>query len=215
LTSAICERAFPASVLGCDPAETFIDYARGVLQDDHASFVVAGTGGLPARAGGYGSVTSLLALNFFPDPQAAVSEMRSLTARRGRVSACVWDYAGRMEMLRFFWDTATALDPSAREQDEGKRFPLCHPDPLRDVFGAAGLSDVRCDPIEIPMAFPGFDDYWRPLLGGTGPAPSYVASLSPDRRTALARRLERTLPHGPDGAIALTARAFAVCGIAP
>jgi hypothetical protein len=32
-----------------------------------------------------------------------------------------------MEFLRHFWDAATALDPAARELDEGVRFPLCHP----------------------------------------------------------------------------------------
>jgi len=80
LTNAICSLACPASVLGCDPAEPFIEYARRHSQDVRASFVVAGAGGFPSRPDGYGSVTSLLALNFFPDPEAAVHEMRSLTA---------------------------------------------------------------------------------------------------------------------------------------
>src|SRR6187401_1687136 len=72
LADAICRHADPASVLGCDPAETFVEHARGHREDDRASFVVAGTGGLPRRADGYGSVSSLLALNFFPDAVAAV-----------------------------------------------------------------------------------------------------------------------------------------------
>jgi len=214
LTNAICSHANPASVLGCDPAEPFIEYARRHSQDVRASFVVAGAGGLPSRAGGYGSVTSLLALNFFPDAEAAVHEMRSLTSPRSAVSACVWDYGGRMEFLRYFWDTAAAVEPTARELDEGERFPLCRPDALADLFRAGGLGDIRCEPIEIPTAFASFDDYWRPLLGGTGPAPSYVASLDADRCTTLARKLEQALPRGPGGTIALTARAWAVRGTA-
>ena len=212
LTSAICRAADPASVLGCDPAQPFIEYAQKHFPDARASFVVAGAGGLPSRAGGFGSVTSLLALNFFPDAEAAVHEMASLTAAQGSVSACVWDYGGRMEFLRYFWDVVAAVDPTARELDEGERFPLCRPNALADLFRAGGLSDVRCEPIEIPTAFGSFDDYWRPLLGGTGPAPSYVASLDADRCTALARKLEQTLPRGPGGTIALTARAWAVRG---
>lgn len=214
LTNAICMHAHPASVLGCDPSASFIDYARSHSQDVRASFVVAGVGGLPGRADGYGSVSSLLALNFFPDPEAAVHEMRSLTAAQGVVSACVWDYAGRMEYLRYFWDAAVAVDSTARELDEGERFPLCRPDALTGLFGAGGLSEMRCEPIEIPMEFASFDDYWQPLLGGTGPAPSYVASLDVDRRTKLARKLEQALPRGPDGTIALTGRAWAVRGTA-
>ena len=214
LTSAICSHANPASVLACDPAESFIEYARNHSRDDRASFLVAGVGRLPERADGYGSVSSLFALNFFPEADAAVDEMRSLTAPRGAVSACVWDYAGGMEFLRHFWDAAAAVDSAARALDESVRFPLCHPVALADLFRGRGLSDVQCEPIEIQTVFASFDDYWRPLLGGTGPAPSYVASLDADRRTALALTLERVLPRASGGTIALTARAWAVRGTA-
>ena len=53
-----------------------------------------------------------------------------------------------------------------------------------------------------------------PFLGGTGPAPAYVATLEPRRREALAEHLERSLPREPDGAIPLVARAWAVRGVA-
>jgi SAM-dependent methyltransferase len=214
LTSAICENADPASVVGCDPVEPFIEYARQHSKDGRASFAVAGIGWLPNRVHGYGSVTSLFALNFFPDPKVAIEEMRSVTASGGTVSACVWDYAGRMEFLRRFWDVASAEDPKAKELDEGKRFPACQPEDLSELFRAGDLRDVRCDAIEIPTEFSSFDDYWRPFLGATGPAPSYVASLDADRRSALAGKLERALPRRPDGTIALIARAWAVRGTA-
>ena len=110
--------------------------------------------------------------------------------------------------------TVAAVDSTARTLDEGERFSLCRPAALADVFRAGGLCDIRCEPIEIGTEFASFDDYWQPLLGGTGPAPSYVASLDADRRTALARRLEQALPRGPGGTIALTARAWAVRGTA-
>ena len=212
LTSAIYSDAAPASVLGCDPAEPFIEYARGHSGDARASFVIAGVGALPSRADGYGSVTSLLALNFFPDAVAAVREMRARTATGGVVSACVWDYAGRMDLLRYFWDAAAAVDTSARALDEGERFPLCRPEVLADSFRVAGLSDVRCESIEVSTEFASFEDYWRSFLGGTGPAPSYVASLDTEHRTRLARKLEQALRRGADGSIALAARAWAVRG---
>ena len=212
LANAICSHGAPASVVGCDTAEPFIEFAREYSRDALVSFVVGGVGGLPRRREGFGSVTSLLALNFFPDPGSAVQEMRSLTAPQGTVSACVWDYGGGMEFLRHFWDAAAALDSTARELDEGTRFPLCHPKALTGLFHGSALSDIRCEPLEIPTAFVSFDDYWRPLLGGTGPAPSYVASLDAKRRELLAQRLDATLPRGRDGAIALTAQAWAVRG---
>lgn len=214
LTDAICESADPASVVGCDPAEPLIEYARQHSQDGRASFTVAGIGMLPNRAYGYGSVTSLFALNFFPDPEVAIDEMRSLAAGGGTVSACVWDYAGRMEFLRRFWDVASAEDPKAEELDEGNRFPLCNPEDLSELFRVGGLREIRCDAIEIRTEFSNFDDYWKPFLGGTGPAPSYVATLDAERRIALAGKLERALPRRPDGTIALVARAWVVRGTA-
>ena len=212
LSNTICTDGDPASVTGCDPAEPFVGFARERSRDPRLSFVVAGVGGLPSRPGGYGSVTSLLALNFFPDPEAAVREMRSLASPHGTVSACVWDYGDGMEYLRRVWDAAAAVDPRARELDEGKRFPLCRPEALTKLFRSSDLADVRCDTLEIPMTFAGFEDLWQPFLGGTGPAPSFVASLDADRRAMLARTLEASLPRGPDGTIALAARAWAVRG---
>ena len=212
LANAVCSHAEPASVVGCDPAEPFIGFARTHSNDTRLSFVTAGIGSLPCRPEGYGSVTSLLALNFFPDSEAGVQEMRSVAERHGTVSACVWDYAGRMEFLRRFWDAAVKLDSSAREQDEGRRFPLCQPNALTRLFRSANLTDIRCEAIEIPTTFAGFHDYWQPFLGGTGPAPSYVASLDSARRAILSQTLEATLPIGTDGSIALTARAWAIRG---
>jgi SAM-dependent methyltransferase len=212
LADAICSHADPASVVGCDPAASFVEFARERSRDARQSFVIAGIGNMPRRAGGYGSVTSLLALNFVPDAEDAVREMLAVAAPRSTVSACVWDYSDGMLLLRHFWNAAASLDSAASALDESNRFPLCRRDALTALFRHSGLSDVRCEPIEIRTAFASFDDYWHPFLGGTGPAPSYVASLDANRRSALARKLAETLRREPDGSIALTARAWAVRG---
>jgi hypothetical protein len=117
-----------------------------------------------------------------------------------------------MQFLRHFWDAAASQDSAASALDEGNRFPLCRREALTELFRDSGLGDVRCEPIAIRTAFASFDDYWRPFLGGTGPAPSYVASLGADRCAILARKLEETLRPGPNGTITLTARAWAVRG---
>jgi len=213
LSEAICSRAKPASVTACDPSEPFIRHARQQPVDPGVRFVVGGVGNLPGREGGFDSVSSALVLNFVPKPEAGLQEMRRTACRGGLVSACVWDYAGRMEFLRRFWDCASELDPSARNVDEGVRFPICGREALEKLFLSSGLGQVVCEPLEITTRFSNFADFWTPFLGGTGPAPSYVASLSADQRAALAMSLERALPVEPDGAVSLVARAWAVRGV--
>ena len=159
-------------------------------------------------------MTSAFALNFFPDAAGAVQEMRRIAAPGGIVSACVWDYASGMGFLRHFWDAAAALDPDARDLDEGRRFPVCRLEALESLFRGGGLRDVVAGSIEIATTFADFTDYWTPFLGGTGPAPSYVAGLTSSRRAALAERLERSLPRDSGGRIDLVARAWAVRGVA-
>ena len=215
LTSAICSLADPSSVVACDPSEPFVAYTRRLIPDPRVSVVVAGTGNLPENPGGFDWVVSGLVLNFLPDPRQSVGDMRARARSGGVVAGYVWDYAGGMEFLRLFWDEAAALDPAAQDLDEGVRFPMCRPDVLESIFRDSGSRDVKSDAVEIPTHFDSFSDFWQPFLGGTGPAPSYLASLSEERRSELRSRLERRLAPGPEGAIDLVARAWAVRSTAP
>jgi len=213
LAEAVCQLTSPASVTACDPAEPFISYAKHTNKDSRLSFVVAGVDNLPEPPNGYGSVSSLLALNFMPDPVRAIKQMSAVAAPKGTVSVCVWDYQQGMQFLRYFWDAATFLDESAEALDEGVRFPICRRDAMETLFQSCALTNVCCEAIEIPTVFADFADYWQPFLGQTGPAPSYVASLNDDARNKLAQALEATLKSESDGSIALTARAWAVRGV--
>jgi hypothetical protein len=85
--------------------------------------------------------------------------MKRVTRPSGVVAAYVWDYAGEMQMMRRFWDAAVALDANAIPLDEGRRFPVCHPEPLESLFRDAGLDDVSVRSIDAPTIFRDFDDY--------------------------------------------------------
>jgi SAM-dependent methyltransferase len=212
LTAAICECCAPASVLACDPSESFVVHARSQIADARVSFATAGAHELPAREGGFDWIVSSLVMNFVPEPERAVRAMRARLRPGGVVAACVWDYAEGMEFLRHFWDEVVAADPAAAAQDEGRRFPLCRPEALTGLFRAAGLGRVESGAMGIPTEFASFDDYWSPFLGGTGPAPAYVAALDPPRREALRARLAQRLGARAGGPIRLRARAWAVRG---
>lgn len=141
LSKTILSIASPESVMGLDPSQGYVAFARAHVRDPRANFEVGNATALPAQAGTYDAVVAGLVLNFVPQVEAAIAEMARVTRPGGIVAAYVWDYAEGMSLIRWFWDAAVALDPAVSARDEGRRFPLCRPEPLRRLFGGAGLED--------------------------------------------------------------------------
>jgi ubiquinone/menaquinone biosynthesis C-methylase UbiE len=213
LSQTILQFAKPAKIMGIDRSEGFIAFAKEHIPDSRVQFDVGDAQSLTAKTGSFDAAVSGLVLNFIPQPDRAVAEMTRVTRTGGLVAAYLWDYADRMQMIRHFFDAAVALDPNAVELDEGRRFPICQPDALSQLFESAGLHNVEVRPIEVATVFRDFDDYWSPFLGGQGPAPSYAMSLSDKRLAALRERIRAGLPFASDGSIPLVAGAWAVCGV--
>ena len=176
LCAAVIDRCSPASVVGVEPSEGFLKTATENLAGRVALHQGSATA-IPLDDASVDVIVSGLVLNFVPDSRAAVLEMRRVTGKDGTIAAYVWDYAGRMEAIRFFWDAAVELDADAAKLNEGIRFPLCRPEVLETVFVSGGLADVEVRAIDVPTPFANFDDYWKPFLGGQGPAPAYAMSL--------------------------------------
>ncbi|MFG2291885.1 class I SAM-dependent methyltransferase [Streptomyces sp. NPDC048603] len=214
LTAAIAARCRPRTVLGLDRSAGFVRAARAAVPAP-ARFAVADALSLPVRDEACDAAVSGLALNFLPAPGAAVAEAARVVKRGGPVAAYVWDYARGMEFLTAFWDAAVAADPPAAALHEGRRFHGCRPEPLLALWAGAGLTEVTVAPVEVPTVFAGFADLWEPFLAGQGPAPGYVATLAPAARDRLRDTFRAAVPTRPDGSIAFTARAWAVCGRRP
>lgn len=213
LTAAVVASAAPARVVGCDPSATFVDHARRSVDSPQASFEVAGIDRLPRRDPGFDYVVSGLVLNFLPSPEEALRVMAAVLRPGGRVAAYVWDYSGRMDFLRAFWDETVFLDPAAASLDEGQRFPICREGALGAAFVRAGLTRVRQGELTIRTDFSDFADFWKPFENGTGPAPSYASGLDQGMREWLKGRLRMRLAPSGDGPIALTARAWTASGV--
>lgn len=212
LSETILAQTSPAAVHGIDPSEGYLALARGQVRDPRVQFEVGDARQLSVATRAYDVVVSGLVLNFIPDLKAGIAEMVRVTKLGGTVAAYVWDYAGKMELMRYFWNAAVALKPEARERDEGRRFPVCQPEPVRALFEDVGLHEVEVRAIDVPTHFRDFDDYWSPFLGGQFPAPDYAMSLSEADRLALREHLRATLPVSDDGTIRLIARSWVVRG---
>lgn len=208
LCAAIVDRCSPSSVTGVEPSEGFLKSANENLAG-RATLHQGTATAIPLSDASVDVVVSGLVLNFVTDAHAALLEMARVTATGGTIATYVWDYAGKMELMRFFWDAAVELDPGAAKLDEGVRFPLCRPEALKTLFAGAGLAEVEVKPIDIPTPLKNFDDYWQPFLGGQGPAPAYAMSLDETARVRLRDRIRERLPTAANGSISLTARAWA------
>ena len=211
LSAAILDHCAPSSVVGVEPSDGFLELAIRNL-GGKARFLAGDAAALPLDGGACDVVVSGLVLNFVPALPAALAEMRRVAACDGTIAAYVWDYSDGMEIIRYFWDAAASLDSAAARLHEGTRFPVCEPSALKAAFEEAGLTEVGTTSLDVLAAFADFDDYWRPFLGGQGPAPAYAMSLPEEQRAALRDELKSALPPAAGGAISLRARAWAVRG---
>ncbi|MFN8469831.1 MAG: methyltransferase domain-containing protein [Caldilineaceae bacterium] len=210
VTETILSTASPATVTGVDSSGAYLGYARTLIQDPRAAFEHGDLQDLPFVDAAFDAALSGLVLNFVPDQPRAVRELARVVRPGGIVAVYLWDYAGEMQFMRYFWDAAAVLDPAA--PDEGSRFPICRPEPLKTLFAEAGLQDVEVRAVDIPTVFHDFDDFWTPFLGGQGAAPRYAMALPEAARTALREHLRTALPTAADGSIPLLARAWAARG---
>jgi len=198
-----------------DPSEGFIAYAQKQVGSTRAHFEVGDAQALRFKDAAFDNTLALLVMNFIPDPSKAIAEMRRVTRPQGVVSACVWDYDVGMQMLRFFWDEAVAIDPTIEPKDE-RHMKFSRQGELGDLWRKAGLINVEEQALVINQAYSSFNDYWEPFTKGAGPGGAFVVSLSEDRRQQLeARMRKRLLGERQDGPFTLTARAWCVRGLVP
>jgi SAM-dependent methyltransferase len=215
LTAALAKTAPSSRIFGIDPAGSYVALARAHHGSTLISFEIGDAQQMRFDTATFDRTLSLLVVNFIPDVRKAMGEMKRVTKPKGTIAAAVWDYGEGMEMLRVFWDEAVALMPASAAKDE-RNMPLCRRGDLARLWREQGLQDVVEEGLTIETRFGSFDDFWTPFLEKQGPAGAYVASLSAADREALRQRLRRRLlGEGPDKAIVLRARAWAVRGTGP
>jgi SAM-dependent methyltransferase len=209
LSEVVINQFEPDELIAIDQSESFLKTARERL-GSRAQCKIGNAVELPVEDSSVNIAISGLVLNFISKPEKALSEMKRVTTPGGTVAVYVWDYAGKMDFLTNFWDVVSELDGKKSHLHEGKRFLDSNGERLTKLFKDAGFVETVITPIEIDTHFHDFDDYWKPFLGGQGPAPSYLMSLNESERNKLRNTLYARLPIQPDGSIPLVARAWAV-----
>lgn len=215
LSDAVLEHSAPKSLVGIDPQEGVASDRDAAHSDPRADFRCIDAQDMPFDNDAFDMAVSGLVINFIENQPKALSEMKRVLRPGGLVAAYVWDFAGRMELFSIYWGAARALDPGAAKYDHGELYPLCKPEPLRALFATAGFENVEISEIEIAMPYGDFNDFWQPLLIGSGGIPDYARSLSADALAAFEAKVRGAVPARPDGGFTLKGRAWAVRGQVP
>ena len=206
-----------ANVCGLDFCPAYIDHAKRKNDDVRVEFQVGDACELPFPDGSFEHTLSMLVLQFLPQADRAVREMRRVTRPGGTVAAATWDTIGGLVTYRMIFDTAAMLDRNGtalRAKAYGR--PMQRPGELARAWHEAGLQDVVQDMLTIRMDFASFADFWAPVEGKDGPVAAYVRTLDPEARTNLRGMVELAyLNGGVDGARSYAATAWVVKGKVP
>ena len=217
LTFALARRCNVKALYGIDYSRPYIEHAVRLNSDSRISFKAgdACTMEFPDRS--FDRVLCMLVLQFIPEAQRAVAEMRRVAKAGAIVGAAVWDTRGGMVMNRIFWDTAAMLDAKAIERRAHfYTRPLSRPGELGNAWRAAGFDDVTETALYTRMEFTSFDDFWAPNEGKDGPMAAYVHTLDEVGRMKLRDAVRLAYLDGEaDGPRSYAAIAWAVKGAVP
>jgi SAM-dependent methyltransferase len=202
LTSALVNRVGVESVSAVEPSASFAAAVRKRLPGMDVRQSPAEH--LPFPDDSFDAALAQLVVHFMADPVHGLREMGRVTRPGGMVAACVWDHAGGRGPLAAFWSAVRQLDPAADDESGLAGVREGH---LASLFAQAGLDRAAVTTLTVRIRHASFDEWWERFTLGVGPAGAYVASLSPDHRTALREQCQRLLPLA--GPVDITATAWA------
>ena len=210
-TELLVERFAPSHVLGVDPSDAQLTFARERHTANVAEFVKADAMALPADDSSFDAAVMALVIFFVPEPAKGVAEMRRVVKPGGLIAAYAWDMMGGGFPLNVMYDEleqmgiAPLMPPSA---DASKI------DALRGLWEDAGLAEVETREITVERSFPGYEDLWATNL--TSPRLSQtITGLTTEACELLKARVKERLSPASDGSITCTARAHAIKGRVP
>jgi SAM-dependent methyltransferase len=205
------------SVRGIDFSPAYIEHAKRRNRDTRLGFEVGDACALPFPDAWFDHALSLLVLQFIPQADLAVREMRRVTRPGGTVAAATWDTRGGLVSLRLIFDTAAALDRHGQEaRARALTKPMSRPGDLARAWREAGLVDVVDGMLTVRMDFASFADFWAPNEGKDGPIADYIGTLGLHAREQLRDMVELAYLDGEsDGPRSYAATAWVVKAKAP
>ena len=207
-TQLIAGQCAPSSLVGIDPSEAQLDFARKHPLLESVSFVNADAMALPFPENAFDLAIMPLVIFFVPKPAQGVAEMARVVAPGGTVAAYAWDMEGGGFPYQQVNETLSAVGrPTPKPPSPGaSRLEV-----LSDLWASAGLSDLHSRSIEVERIFSNYDDLWNTLLSGPS-AGQAIAAMDEQERSSFRELLGARLQPDGCGPITLKGRAHAIRG---
>jgi ubiquinone/menaquinone biosynthesis C-methylase UbiE len=211
-TELLAQRCAPAEILGVDPSEGQLSFARARAAGGVARFEQGDALALPCADDRFDAAVMALVLFFVPEPAQGVAEMKRVVKPGGSVSAYVWDVlepggfpmAALQEGLR-----EMGIVPMMPPRADISRMPALH-----GLWVEAGLTDVASREIVVARTFDDFADFWASVDIAIGMGQG-TREMDAGAKAHLKERLQARLPADAAGRISFTSRANAVMGRVP
>jgi SAM-dependent methyltransferase len=145
------------AVLGIDLSERMLQTAREIAARrgvTNATFVQGDAQVYPFEPGSFDVAVSRTGSSFFADQVAAFGNIARALRPGGRLALVSWRAPDRNEWFTSFAAALTLGRPLAPPPPEAPS-PFAHADPARTTrsLTSAGFTDLRTDPLELPMRF--------------------------------------------------------------
>ncbi len=203
-SSLVVERCAPRSLLGIDPSEAQLDFARGRSLGPVATFRNGDAMQIDLADQSVHVAVAALVMHFMPDTSQGVKEMARVVRPGGFVAAYTWTLetggfpyeAVHRSMLAAGLEVPEPPHPEAGNGDE-----------LVRLWQAAGLVDVRQREISVTRTFRNFEHYWQTATLSPRIA-AVLRDLVPDQLTSVQAEARSRVSHP----LVVTARANSVSG---
>jgi ubiquinone/menaquinone biosynthesis C-methylase UbiE len=152
---------------------------RGITNID---FRQCAADSLPFAENSFDAVVSRLGAMFFPDPLAALREMRRVAKSGGKLSAVVW-YKSEFNPFSSAVTQIVSRHLPSDSSPTHDAFRFAEPGKLADVFNQAGASEIRERLLKFDIAAPiSPEEFWELRSETSGTLRDKLKAASPETR---------------------------------
>lgn len=193
-------------VAAIDVNPTMLDVARRLDPPAGASIAwqQASALELPYGEGSFDVVLCQLGLQFFPDPEAALREMRRVLVSRGRLGLSVYSAIAETPAALGLADALDQHIGGDASRPKRSEHSLADAAELRRLVADSGFDEINISTVTKTLRFPSVSDWVRIQLSGS-PLATLLGGLDPARAeflsSAIVADVEVALEaySGPDG----------------